>query len=179
MRCSVPVVAVAAGLTLAWGGAAAVLGDALGWNPVVAPAALVVPVAAFGLLCRGRDAVEAFGASFVVCYAGYLGLAAVRASHADLVFTALSIAPLSAMWPAIALAGIPFALILAVAIALPASRVPVRTAAACDAEAFWSAIAECSARQRAAREPSSRSAGASGGRGSTTVTRLPPSMRST
>jgi hypothetical protein len=141
-------VAVAAVLTLAGGAVAAALGSALNWNPVIAPAALIVPVAAFALTCRGRDVVEAFAASFAVAYAGYLGLAAVRAAHADLVFTALSIAPISALWPAIVLAGIPFALIYTVAIALPASRIPTRTGTASDAEAFWNAIAEC--RERAA-----------------------------
>lgn len=142
MRCSMPVVAAAAALTLGWGAAAAALGNALGWNPVAAPAALVLPVAAFGALCRGRDVVEAFGASFVVSYGGFLGLAAVRTAQAGLVYTALSIAPLSAMWPAILLAGIPFALILTVAVALPWSRLPVRSSPARNAEAFWNAIAE-------------------------------------
>lgn len=151
MRCSLTVVAVAAALTLGWGAVTALAGSARGWNPVVAPAMLAVPVAAFGVLCRDRDVAEALGAAFVVSYAGYLGLAAERASHPDLVYTALSIAPLSSMWPVIVLAGIPFALILAVTVALPCSRLPVRSHATRDAEAFWTAIAECGERSRAQR----------------------------
>lgn len=152
MTRSRPIVAVAAAVTLGWGVIVTALGSALDWNPLVAPGSLLVPIATFGLLCRGRDVVDAMGPCFIVSYAGYLGIAAVRAAQSELVFTAWTIAPLSAMWPAILLCGVPFALIWTIAVALPASRIPVPSAPRSDAENFWNALAECNA--RAARRAS-------------------------
>ena len=110
-----------AGLALLWGFGAAWIADVVGWNPVVAAASAVVPVGVFGWLRRGREVLEVAAPSFAVAYAAYVGLAIVRVAQFDELQPQLRIDLLDHRWPPILAAGLAFALILTVCVALPAS----------------------------------------------------------
>ncbi len=106
---------------LPWGFGAAWIADAMGWNPVVAAAAAVVPVAVFGWLRRGRELLDVAAPSFAVAYAAYVGLAIARIAQFDELRPSLRIDLLDQRWPPILLGGVAFALILTVFVAVPAS----------------------------------------------------------
>lgn len=121
MRRLKPIVAVFAFAALLWGFGAAWIAGALGWNPVVAAVAAVVPVAVFGWLRRGRELIDVAAPSFAVAYAAYVGLAIVRVAQLDGLQPSFRIDLLDHRWPPVLMAGVAFALILTVCIAVPAS----------------------------------------------------------
>jgi hypothetical protein len=114
------VVVFAAGALL-WGFGATWLAGAMGWNPVVAAASAAVPVAVFGWLRRGREILDVAAPSFAVAYAAYVGLAIARIAQLDELQPNFRIDLLDHRWPPILMAGLAFALILTVCVAVPAS----------------------------------------------------------
>ena len=116
-----PIVIAFCGISLLWGFASASVAEAIGWDPVVAPASTVLVVAVFGWLRRGRDILDVAAPAFAVSYAAYVGLAVVRLAQFDEAPTLVRIDPLDHRWPPVLLAGIAFALIFTVCIAVPAS----------------------------------------------------------
>ena len=121
MRRLEPIVVVGCAVAAAWGFASASLADAAGWDPVVAPASTVVLIAAFGWLRRGREILDVAAPAFAVSYAAYVGLAVARLAQLDHAQARVRIDVLDHRWPPVLLAGIAFALILTVCVALPAS----------------------------------------------------------
>ncbi|HWT04647.1 MAG TPA: hypothetical protein VN224_02725 [Xanthomonadales bacterium] len=121
MRRLEPIVVAFCGIALAWGFASASVADALGWDPVVAPASTAVVVAVFGWLRRGREILDVAAPAFAVSYAAYVGLAVVRLAQFDQAQAHVRIDLLDHRWPPVLLAGIAFALIFTVCIAVPAS----------------------------------------------------------
>ena len=121
-----PVVAVFVAIALIWGYGTAVLAEAAGLNPLVAPASIAVVTAAFGWMRRGRDVVEVIGAALAVSYAAYVGLALARVPHSDAMLVHWTITPLRGQWLAALIGGLPFALIFTIFVAVPASWIPRR-----------------------------------------------------
>jgi hypothetical protein len=128
-----PLVAAFVVLGLVGSYAAAALCAAAGLNPLIGAAGTVVVVGAFGWTRRDRDILDVALPSFCVAYAAYVGLALARVPHTAIQprhfwqaipFTYLG--ALSAKWPLVLVGGIPFALILMVAVAVPISMIPVR-----------------------------------------------------
>ncbi len=147
---------VVAALVVGYGAAAAVDG-LLRIEAIFAGLAVALVVALFGWCSRGRDIVEVVATSLVVAYAGYLGLALARASNLPHVsmegwfpVAPTSIASLGLQWPVILLAGIPFALVLVILLAVPFSLIPVRRAVNSHAnDALWRFVEEHVARAEA------------------------------
>ncbi|HEX3468805.1 MAG TPA: hypothetical protein VHT05_12075 [Candidatus Elarobacter sp.] len=108
---------------------AALAGDVLGWDPLVASLGAVMVVGVLGWLHRGADVVDVFVHGMIVGYVAFLGLALARTAN-PIVFNQDD-----AMWfgtpvhptaPVLLLVGIAYALLLTVAVAIPLSRLPVR-----------------------------------------------------
>jgi hypothetical protein len=136
-------IAVLAATALLWGIVVTMLTDGRGWPWFVAPASVVALAGAFGWLCRGREIAHVFGAAFVLSYAALAGLALVRFAELDPWQATALVFPYSAHWPAIAVGTIPFALMCAIFIAMPASLVPLRRRRPSRAgERFWAFIRE-------------------------------------
>lgn len=114
------------GLALVWGFGAATTGDAAGWSPLVAPVSSVIVIGAFGWLRRGRDVVDVFAQGIGVSYAAFLGLALARVTQPNMIAADWWLEPLNARWPVVLLAGIAYALILTVFVAIPIALIPVR-----------------------------------------------------
>ena len=114
------------GVALAWGFGVAIAGDAAGWDPLVAPLSSVVVIAAFGWLRRGRDVVDVFAQGIGISYAAFLGLALARVTQPNMIAADWWLEPLNARWPVVLLAGIAYALILTVFVAMPIALIPVR-----------------------------------------------------
>ena len=151
MKAVNPVVAGFVGLALIGGYGASVLCTAAGINAVVVPIALVVLMAAFGWTRRDRDVLDVFVPSFLVAYAGFLGVALARVPHTSLprrndvwyVGPLMSSGPLSDLWPLVLVGGVVIALVLTIAVAVPVSMIPVRRAAVPGAnDRFLAFIAE-------------------------------------
>jgi hypothetical protein len=143
MRRLEPVVVAFFGIALAWGFASASLADALGWDPVVAPASTVVVIALFGWLRRGREILDVAAPAFAVSYAAYVGLAVARLAQFDEAQAHVRIDPLDHRWPPVLLAGVAFALILTVCVAAPASMMLRRRHVENERDArFWSIVRE-------------------------------------
>ena len=125
-------------LALGWGLGAAALGEAAGLDPLAAPLSLLVPVAAFGSARRGEDLPRVLAGGVAVAYAGYAGIAIVRALRPEYAAPFVRIAPDSVVLAVALVAGIPLALVYAVAVALPfAVAAPARlTDRRADAQ-FW------------------------------------------
>ncbi len=107
----------------------AFVGDVLGWNALVVPLAAAVVVALFGWSRRGRDVVDVFAAAMAVSYAAFLGLAVARVANPVVLAAEPAMwygSELHLRWPAVLLAGIAYALILAVFVAIPPALIPVR-----------------------------------------------------
>ncbi len=137
------VVAACAGIAVVWGFGTAFVADAVGYSPLVAPATAVVLLAIFGWMRRGHDVVDVFASSFAVAYAAYIGLAVARVSQPNMLASEYWIAPLNERWPAVLMAGLPYALILTVIIAVPLSLIPRRRQIDAKAhERFWSFVRE-------------------------------------
>ena len=153
MRRLEPVVVVFFGIALAWGFASALLADALGWDPVVAPASTVVVVALFGWLRRGREILDVAAPAFAVSYAAYVGLAVARLAQFDEAQAHVRIDALDHRWPPVLLAGVAFALILMVCIAVPASMMVRRRHVENERDArFWSIVREQNAASRTPKQ---------------------------
>ena len=150
MRRLEPIVVVFTAGALLWCFGIASFGDVAGWNPVVAAASAVVPVALFGWLRRGREILDVAASAFAVAYAAYVGLAIARIAEFDGVPAHFRIDALDHRWPPILIAGIAFALILTVCAGVPASLIPRRRHAD-DPEAnarFWAFVEEQNAARR-------------------------------
>ncbi len=141
MRSTLWIAALAAAALL-WGTAAAVLSDRAGWPWYGAPVAIVALAAAFGWLCRGREAATVFGLGFVLAYAAIAGLALVRFAELDPWEATALVWPYAARWPAIALGAIPYALMCTIFVAMPASLLPRRRRASGNGERFWAFVRE-------------------------------------
>ena len=145
---------VLAALLCGYGACVAV--DAAGWNPLFAVLPVVGVLAVFGWIRRAHDILAVVLPAIAIAYAGYLGIAFVRVPHTNLSITgrsgyaALS-GPLGQRWPLILMAGLPFALILTVAVALPVSKIRTRRRVRHADDALWAFISEQSA--RAAKTP--------------------------
>lgn len=114
-------------IALVWSFGAALTGDVLGWNPLVATVGTVLLVGTLGWLQRGHDVVEVFGHATIVAYAAFMGLAFARVITTfdqDRVMWYGS--PVHPGLPGLLLAGIAYALVLSVSVAIPVSRVPAR-----------------------------------------------------
>ena len=145
---SVVWIAVLAAAALSWGTAVTVLTDGAGWPWFAAPASIVGLAGAFGWLRRGRDITPVFGLAFVLAYAAIAGLALVRFAELDPWEATALVYPYAARWPAIAIGGIPFALMCAIFVAMPMSLIPLRSRRATRAgERFWAFIDERNAAQ--------------------------------
>ncbi|HYW54293.1 MAG TPA: hypothetical protein VE826_09995 [Dongiaceae bacterium] len=138
-------------IAAAWGFASASFADAAGWDPVVAPASTVVVIAVFGWLRRGREILDVAAPAFAVAYAAYVGLAVARLSQFDQAQARVDV--LDHRWPPVLLAGIAFALIFTVCIALPASMLRRSRHVRNDRDdRFWSIVREQNA-ANGLREP--------------------------
>lgn len=115
------------GLALVWGFGAAIAWDDAGWDPLVAPVSTAIVIAAFGWLCRGRDVVDVFAQGIGVSYAAFIGLALARVTQPNLIAADWWLEPLNARWPVVLLAGIAYALILTVFVAIPIALIPRRS----------------------------------------------------
>ena len=144
-----PIVIVFCGIALLWGFTSATLAESMDWDPVIAPASTAVVVAAFGWLRRGCEILDVAAPSFAVSYFGYVGLAMVRLAQFDGVPASIRIDPLDHRWPPVLLAGIAFALIFTVGIALPASALLRRPHVGNERdERFWKIVREHNAASR-------------------------------
>lgn len=133
---------VAVLLAAVWSYCAATLGDAAGWEPLIAAFCAVIPVAVFAWARRRCDALEFVLPAIAVAYAAYLGIAIARVPSLWLM-TAWTRGSLSDKWPAVLMAGVPFALILTVAVAMPIYVLPKRKAIDPHAdEALWTFVRE-------------------------------------
>jgi hypothetical protein len=148
-------IAALAAAALLWGTAVTVLTDDAGWPWFAAPASIAVLAGAFGWLRRGRDIAPVFGLAFVLSYAAIAGLALVRFGELDPWEATALVYPYTARWPAIAIGGIPFALMCAIFVAMPASLLPHRRRASAAGERFWAFIHERNAALAAANAPPS------------------------
>jgi hypothetical protein len=143
MRRLEPIVAVFCAVAAAWGFASASIADAVGWDPVVAPASTAVVIAVFGWLRRGREILDVAAPAFAVAYSAYVGLAVARLSQFDQAQAHVRIDVLDHRWPPVLLAGVAFALIFTVCIALPASMLRrSRHVRSERDERFWSIVRE-------------------------------------
>lgn len=132
---------VAAAVAFGWGLGAAALGEAQGWDPLVASLSLLVPVASFGRLRRGREPVEIVAGGVAVAYAAYAGLALVRALRPEYAAPFVRIAPDSVVTAVALIAGVPLALLLAICVALPLARAPrPHLDDAARSERFWALV---------------------------------------
>jgi hypothetical protein len=126
-----PLVAAFVVLGLVGSYGAAALCAAAGLNPLIGAVGTVVVVGAFGWTRRDRDILDVALPSFCVAYAAYIGLALARVPHTTVAgywhrAPLAELGALSARWPLVLVGGIPFALILMVAVAVPISMIPVR-----------------------------------------------------
>lgn len=129
-------------LAVAWGYGSAALIDGNGAEPLLAACAGVVPVAVFAWLRRRCDALEFVLPAIAVAYAAYLGIALARVPSIWLI-TAWTRGSLSDKWPVVLMAGIPFALILTVVVAMPMYLLPRRRRIDPHAdEALWTYVRE-------------------------------------
>ena len=144
-----PIVIVFCGIALLWGFASATFAESVGWDPIIAPASTALVVAVFGWLRRGREILDIAAPSFAVAYFGYVGLAIVRLAQFDAVPASIRIDPLDHRWPPVLLAGIAFALIFTVCIAVPASALVRRPHVGNERdERFWKIVREQNAASR-------------------------------
>jgi len=153
MRRLEPIVVAFFGIALLWGFATATFADAMGWDPVVAPASTVVVVAVFGWLRRGREILDVAAPAFGVAYAAYVGLAVARLAQFDEAQAHVRIDLLDHRWPPVLLAGVAFALIFTVCVAVPASA--LRRSRHVENERdvrFWSIVREQNAANGAPKQ---------------------------
>jgi hypothetical protein len=125
-RSNVPVTTIFLGVALVWAFATAIAGDDAGWEPLVAPVSTAIVIAAFGWLRRGHDVVDVFAQGIGVSYAAFIGLALARVTEPNMIAADWWLEPLNAHWPVVLLAGIAYALILTVFVAIPIALIPVR-----------------------------------------------------
>jgi len=126
--------------------------DEWGLNALLASAAVAVVLAVFAWFLRDREIIEVAAPSFFVAYAGYAGVATARVGHtiANLAGPAAHfygplghLGSLDMQWPLVLAAGVPFALVLTVAVALPISMIPVRRKIDTQAQdALWKFVQE-------------------------------------
>jgi hypothetical protein len=148
-----PIVVAFCAIALLWGFASASLADALDWDPVVAPASTAVVVAVFGWLRRGREILDVAAPAFAVSYAAYVGLAVVRLAQLDELRAHVKIDPLDHRWPPVLLAGVAFALIFTVCVAVPASALLRRRHVENERdERFWQIVREQNAANHAPKQ---------------------------
>ena len=153
MRRLEPIVVAFCGIALLWGFASASFAEAIGWDPVVAPASTAVVVAVFGWLRRGREILDVAAPSFAVSYAAYVGLAVVRLAQFDQAQARFRIDPLDHRWPPVLLAGVAFALIFTVCIAVPASMMLRRRHVENERDdRFWTIVREHNAASRTSKQ---------------------------
>jgi hypothetical protein len=143
MRRLEPIVVAFFVIALLWGFATASVADANGWNPVVAPVSTAVLIAVFGWLRRGREILDVAAPAFAVSYAAYVGLAAARLAQFDDAQAHVRIDLLDHRWPPVLLAGVGFALIFTVCIAVPASAMWRRRHVEVERDTrFWAIVRE-------------------------------------
>jgi hypothetical protein len=70
--------------------------------------------------------VDVFVQGIGVSYAAFLGLALERVTQPNLIAADWWLEPLNARWPVVLLAGIAYALMVTVFVAMPAALIPVR-----------------------------------------------------
>jgi hypothetical protein len=142
---------------VAYGAVAAVAGygvglgaDALGVPPLVASVPVVVTLVVFAWFRRTDELVDVLVPAFFIAYAGYAGIAIARVTHSVLYPAAMvavssanvygrahDLRPLSEEWLLVFAAGLPYALLLTIAVAFPVSMLPVRAnAVAADDDAL-------------------------------------------
>ena len=144
--------ALMAALALGWGLGAAALGEAAGLDPVAAPLSLLIPVAAFGSARRGEDLPRVLAGGVAVAYMGYAGIAIVRALRPEYAAPFVHIASDSVVLAVALVAGIPLALLYAVAVALPFAIAPRSRLADPRADAqFWLTVRRTLRRRARAR----------------------------
>ena len=154
MRRLEPVVVVFAVIALLWGFGAAAFADALEWNPVAGAAIAVLPIAVFGWLRRGREIIHVAAPSFVVAYCAYVGVAIVRIAQLDNVPVHFGMDLLDHRWPPVLMAGVAFALITTVFVAVPASWLQRRRHVENERDArFWSIVADANAARGTTTKP--------------------------
>jgi hypothetical protein len=149
-----PTVIVFAGIALLWGFGAAAFADAVDWNPVVPAASIIVPVAVFGWLRRGREILDVAAPAFAVAYAAYVGLAIARIAQFDNVPARFGMDLLDHRWPPVLFVGGAFALILTVFVAVPASMLRRERHVETERNArFWAIVADHNAAHGALQQP--------------------------
>jgi hypothetical protein len=133
-----------------WGTAATLLVDAARWPAVLAPASTITVVAAFGWTRRGRELLDVLGPAFVVSYAAFAGLAAVRMSaHQHVEIAKFMMDPFYKLWPVAVVGGIIVAATLTIFVAWPASMIrPRRYAGSAANDRYWATIREVSTAHR-------------------------------
>lgn len=132
MRLIVPAVAIA----FVWGYAAALIGDALHLNTLLAPASTAIPLAAFAWFYRDREFGDVAMPAAFVSFGSYVGLALIRFPQLGWEerdhFALLHVGPVSLPaslgehWPLVLAAGIPFVFLFTLAVAVPVSLIPTR-----------------------------------------------------
>jgi hypothetical protein len=141
-------------IALLWGFGAAAVADALEWNPVAGAAIAVVPIAVFGWLRRGREIIHVAAPSFVVAYCAYVGIAIARMAQLDGVPPHFGMDLLDHRWPPVLMAGIAFALIATVFVAVPASWLQRRRHVENERDTrFWAIVADANAAHGTTPQP--------------------------
>ncbi|HEY0382645.1 MAG TPA: hypothetical protein VGC72_10630 [Candidatus Elarobacter sp.] len=144
-------------VALLWGFGAAALAGANGWDPVAGAVSTVVPIALFGWLRRGREIIHVAAPSFVVSYCAYVGVAIVRLAQFDRVPAHFGMDLLDHRWPPVLMAGIAFALIMTVFVAVPASWLQRSRHVENERDArFWSIVADTNAARGKSAQPPPR-----------------------
>jgi hypothetical protein len=131
--------------------------DTAGWNALLAVVPVAAVLAVFGWFRRTHDILAVVLPAVVIAYSGYVGIAIARVPHMTTIIAASALGgagfltPEDSRWPLVLTAGLPFALILTVAVALPVSKIRTRRQASHADDALWAFISEQSA--RAAKTP--------------------------
>lgn len=131
---------------------ACVLVDTAGWNALFAVLPVAAVLAVFGWFRRTHDILAVVLPAVVIAYSGYVGIAIARVPHMTTIVAMSTrggagfLTPQDSRWPLVLMAGLPFALILTVVVALPVSKIRTRRRVSHADDALWAFISEQSAR---------------------------------